>query len=145
MDKDFLIYKKVKETIYQVLLKKTTNGAYVRIDGYKHFGLNSPIVIKEATNAKINDVVMNAIINQKGGKNKKQQFLYNPNNPKKSFDVYIDKNPNDTIPIKYTTVKDVKNTIKKLEKLYKAGKYSCKKDMAGRYDNESTFRGDEKT
>ena len=30
----------------------------------------------------------------------------------KSFDVYIDKNPNDTIPIKYTTVKDVKDTIK---------------------------------
>ena len=31
-------------------------------------------------------------------KNKtKKQFLYNPDNPKKSFDVYIDKNPNDTI------------------------------------------------
>ena len=38
-------------------------------------------------------------------KNKtKKQFLSNPNNPK-SFDVYIDKNPNDTIPIKYTTVR----------------------------------------
>ena len=32
-------------------------------------------------------------------------------NPKTSFDVYIDKNPNDTI-LKYTTVEDVKNTIK---------------------------------
>ncbi len=31
-------------------------------------------------------------------KNKtKKQFLYNPTNPKKSFDVYIDKNPKDTI------------------------------------------------
>ena len=40
-------------------------------------------------------------------------FLYNPDNPKKSFDVYIDKNPNDTIPIKFTTLDDVKNTIKK--------------------------------
>jgi hypothetical protein len=49
----------------------------------------------------------------------KKQFLYNPNNPKKSFDVYIDKNPNDTIPIKYTTLDDVKNTINKLERLYK--------------------------
>ena len=57
------------------------------------------------------------VINQKGGKNKKQQFLYNPNNPKKSFDVYIDKNPNDTIPIKYTTVKDVKY-YKKIRKNY---------------------------
>ena len=49
----------------------------------------------------------------------KKRFLYNPNNPKKSFDVYIDKNPKDTIHIKYTTVEDVKNTIDKLEKLYK--------------------------
>ena len=53
----------------------------------------------------------------------KQKFLFNPNNPKKSFDVYIDKNPKDTIPIKYTTIDDVKNTIKKLEKLYKNNKY----------------------
>lgn len=54
---------------------------------------------------------------------KKPQFLYHPNNPDKSFDVYINKNPKDTIPIKYTTIKDVKKTIKKLEKLYKAKKY----------------------
>ena len=57
----------------------------------------------------------------------KKQFLYNPNNPKKSFDVYIDKNPNDTIPIKYTTVKDVRDTIKKLERLYKTKKYPHKR------------------
>ncbi len=60
----------------------------------------------------------------KGGK---KEFLYNPNNPKTSFDVYIDKNPKDTIPIKYTTVDDVKETINKLEKLYKAGKYPHKR------------------
>ena len=60
-------------------------------------------------------------------KSKKQQFLYNPNNPKTSFDVYIDKDPSDTIPIKYTTIDDVKNTIKKLEKLYKTNKYSHKR------------------
>jgi hypothetical protein len=57
----------------------------------------------------------------------KKRFLYNPNNPKKSFDVYIDKNPKDTIHIKYTTVQDVKNTIDKLEKLYKAKKYTHKR------------------
>jgi len=56
----------------------------------------------------------------------KRQFLYNPNNPKKSFDVYIDKNPKDTIHIKYTTTQDVKNTIDKLEKLYKSKKYPHK-------------------
>lgn len=57
----------------------------------------------------------------------KKQFLYNPNNPKKSFDVYIDKDPSDTIPIKYTSVKDVKETITKLEKLYKSKKYPHKR------------------
>ena len=75
---------------------------------------------------------MNTIKNKNRNKNrnkktKKNNFLYNPNDPKKSFDVYIDKNPNDTIPIKYTTVKDVKDTIKKLEKLYKSEKYSHKR------------------
>lgn len=58
-----------------------------------------------------------------GGK-KKKQFLYNPNDPKKSFDVYIDKNPNDTIHIKYTTIEDIKKTIRKLERLYKQHKYT---------------------
>ena len=57
----------------------------------------------------------------------KKQFLFNPNNPKKSFDVYIDKNPKDTIPIKYTNLKDVKDTINKLEKLYKNDKYPHKR------------------
>jgi hypothetical protein len=58
---------------------------------------------------------------------KKTKFLYNPNNPNKSFDVYIDKNPKDTISIKYTTVEDVKNTIIKLEKLFRQKKYTHKR------------------
>ena len=41
--------------------------------------------------------------------------------------MYIDKNPNDTIPIKYTTINDVKNTIKKLERLFKTKKYPHKR------------------
>jgi hypothetical protein len=57
----------------------------------------------------------------------KKQFFFNPNDPKKSFDVYIDKNPKDTIPIKYTTVENVQNTIRRLEKLYKAKKYPHKR------------------
>lgn len=60
-------------------------------------------------------------------KNKTRKFLYNPNDPKKSFDVYIDKNPKDTIHIKYTTLDDVKNTICKLEHLYKTNQYSHKR------------------
>ena len=58
---------------------------------------------------------------------RKKRFLYNPNNPKKSFDVYIDKNPKDTIHIKYATISDVKHTIKKLERLFKKGQYSHKR------------------
>jgi hypothetical protein len=67
-------------------------------------------------------------INKNKNKNKtKKQFLFNPRTPNKSFDVYIDKNPKDTIDIKYTTVDDVKNTIIKLEKLYKTKKYTHKR------------------
>ncbi len=57
----------------------------------------------------------------------RKQFLFNPDDPKKSFDVYIDKNPKDTIPIRYKTVDDVKDTIHKLERLYKAKKYPHKR------------------
>jgi uncharacterized protein (DUF2237 family) len=60
---------------------------------------------------------------KKGGKRTRRKFLFNPNNPKTSFNVYTDKNPHDTIPIHYRTLDDVKNTIEKLEKLYKAKKY----------------------
>jgi hypothetical protein len=57
----------------------------------------------------------------------KKNFLFNPDDPKRSFDVYIDKNHKDTIKIKYTTVEDVKNTISKLERMYKNKKYSHKR------------------
>ena len=88
----------------------------------------APSVIKTATNSKIKQEYKDIILNKKtikGGS--KKQFLFNPNNPKKSFDVYIDKDPSDTIPIKYTTLTDVKNTIKKLERLFKQGKYPHKR------------------
>ena len=64
---------------------------------------------------------------KKTHKKTQKRFLFNPENPKKSFDVYIDKNPKDTIRIKYTTLEDVKNTIDKLEKLYKTKRYSHKR------------------
>lgn len=64
---------------------------------------------------------------RRNGKKTLRNFLFNPKNPDKSFDVYIDKNPNDTIPIKYTTLTDVKETIEKLERLYKAKKYPHKR------------------
>lgn len=58
---------------------------------------------------------------------KTKRYKFNPNSKKKSFDVYIDKNPKDTIPIKYKTVTDVKATIRKLERLFKKGKYTHKR------------------
>lgn len=69
----------------------------------------------------------NKLTKNKTRKLVKKRFLYNPNDPKKSFDVYIDKNPNDTINIKYTTIDDVKHTINKLERLYKTKKYPHKR------------------
>jgi hypothetical protein len=62
-----------------------------------------------------------------GKTHKHPRFFFNPHNPSKRFDVYINKNPADTIPIKYKTVDDVKNTIERLESLYKAGKYPHKR------------------
>jgi hypothetical protein len=59
-------------------------------------------------------------------KNKKS-FLYNPKDPKKSYDIYNDLNKEDTIHIKYKTIQDVKNTINNLEKLYKSKKYTHKR------------------
>ncbi len=51
-------------------------------------------------------------------KTKKKENLYF-----KNYDLYSDANPSDTIRIKYKTLEDVKNTIKKLERLYKSNKY----------------------
>ena len=39
----------------------------------------------------------------------------------KKYDLYSDANPKDTVKINYTTLKEVTDTIKKLEKLYKSG------------------------
>ena len=56
-----------------------------------------------------------------------KEFFFNPDDPKKSFDVYKDKNPKASIPIKYSTLKETKQTIKKLERLYKNDKYPHKR------------------
>ncbi len=82
----------------------------------------APLLIEEATNLKAKKA-----LKQTGGKKTKKRFLYNPDDPKKSFDVYIDKNPKDTIHVKYTTVEDVKNSILKLERLFKQKKYTHKR------------------
>lgn len=47
-------------------------------------------------------------------KTKKKENTYFEN-----YDLYSDANPKDTIRIKYATLNDVQDTIKKLEKIYK--------------------------
>ena len=51
-------------------------------------------------------------------KTKKKENLYF-----KNYDLYSDANPKDTIRIKYKSINDVQDTIKKLERLYKTNKY----------------------
>ena len=50
-------------------------------------------------------------------KSNKKQFFFNPDNPKLSYDVYIDKNPSDTISIKY--IIRMKMVILKMFNFYK--------------------------
>ena len=42
----------------------------------------------------------------------------------KNYDLYSDANPKDTVRIRYKSTKDVRDTIKKLERMYKSGKIS---------------------
>tara|TARA_B100001094_G_C18047923_1_gene728454 strand:- start:366 stop:854 length:489 start_codon:yes stop_codon:yes gene_type:complete len=58
---------------------------------------------------------------------KYSKYKYNKGSKSKSFDVYLDKNPKDTISIKYKTLSDVNSTINKLERLFKSGKYTHKR------------------
>lgn len=58
---------------------------------------------------------------------KQSRFFFHPNDPSRSFDVYINKDPSNTIPIHYKTVEDVQQTIQKLERLYKTKQYPHKR------------------
>ena len=108
--------------------KKKKTGKCRRSDG-KQFNLPRRFSRKRCLSGKVKGFSMRSSCApfKFCKKSKKKKFLYNPNNPKKSFDVYINKNPSNTIKIKYTTVDDVKKTIKKLEKLYKSGAYPHKR------------------
>ena len=130
MNNSFLNFTKKKGNDLSSVVKPNQNWCLCQNRWLEAYENNkAPEVILQATNSNINLSIKKQIIkSQSGGKRKtKKQFLYNPNNPKKSFDVYIDKNPNDTIPIKYKTVNDIKKTIKKLERLFKTKKYSHKR------------------
>lgn len=47
----------------------------------------------------------------------------------KNYDLYSDANPKDTVRIRYKTKKDVTNTIRKLEKMFKKGKITHARNM----------------
>ena len=137
MNNTFLKYTKEKGNDLSSVVKPGENWCLCEYRWNEAFkDGKAPHVVKNATNKRTKQDIINNILIQKGGKRKsirtnkrksKKEFLYNPDNPKKAFDVYIDKNPKDTIPIKYTTLQDVKNTINKLERLYKTNKYPHKR------------------
>ncbi len=56
---------------------------------------------------------------RKSNKTKKKKKTYF-----KNYDLYSDKNPKDTVRIRYKTKSDVQKTIRKLERLYKTNKIS---------------------
>ena len=129
MDKSFLNYTKSKGNDLSSVVREGDNWCLCEDRFYEAYKAGkAPKVIKSATHKNVYKPIRKTIRSMKGGKKtRKQRFLYHPDNPDKSFDVYINKNPKDTIPIQYTTVNDVKQTIKRLEKLYKSGKYSHKR------------------
>lgn len=49
--------------------------------------------------------------------------------PKNHSNLYTNENPSNTIPIKFTTVKNVVDTIKHLERLRKSGRYTYTRIM----------------
>ena len=118
----------------KIIKSSNSRKKCIRIQDNKIFTLPRKFSYKKCMTSKLKGFTMRASCApykncKKTYKNikKNKQFFYNPNDPKKSFDVYIDKNPNDTISIKYKTLDDVKNTIIKLENLYKSDKYSHKR------------------
>jgi predicted DNA-binding WGR domain protein len=119
--------KKNKYKYKNCCLHNSKTKKCVRKDG-KIFNLPRKFSRKKCLTKKIKGYSMkSSCAPYKFCKKTRKQFLYNPDDPSKSFDVYVDKNPSDTIKIKYTTVQDVKNTIEKLEKLYREKKYSHKR------------------
>jgi len=140
LDKQFMDFTASKGNDLSSVAKPGDNWCLCQHRYFEAFlNKKEPRVIKDATHSSIQDEIKNAIEKQKGGntskkqnknkkkKTRKMRFLFNPDDPKKSFDVYIDKDPSDTIPIKYTSLDDVKNTILKLEELYKKKQYTHKR------------------
>ena len=125
MDDEFLNFSKSKGNDLTSIVKSGDKWCLCENRFYQAYleGKN-PVVLKDATHKNVKKTIKKTFM---GGKKTKKQFLYNPDDPKKSFDVYIDKDPTDTIPIKYTTIEDVKKTIKNLETLYKQNKYPHKR------------------
>lgn len=98
-----------------------------------------PPVILSASNQLIHPEIKQHILAQnkpkastlKKEKNNKQKttktFLYNKDDPKSSRDIYSNDHPEDTIPVKYATLEELKNTIQQLEQLYQQQKYDHKR------------------
>ena len=119
--------RKKDNKIFKLPRKFSKDQCDTKIKGFSMKSSCAPYIYCKNKNTKTKYTSNKIISKDKKSQKTKKTFFFNPDNPKNSFDVYIDKNPNDTIPIKYKTVQDVKNTIKKLEKLYKKKLYSHKR------------------
>tara|TARA_R100001440_G_scaffold51495_1_gene71456 strand:- start:747 stop:1136 length:390 start_codon:yes stop_codon:yes gene_type:complete len=75
------------------------------------------LILKYGINIRLKKIKSKYIMSNKTGTKKKKDLFF------EKYDLYSDANPSDTIRIKYKTLQDVKDTINKLEKLYKTGKY----------------------
>ena len=134
-DSKFLEFTKSRGNDLSGSVKKGENWCLCQnrwLEAYRH-GV-APLVLIKSTNKNTRGEVLKAIKNtiRKGRKRKssrvsEQYFFYDPKKPNNGYDVYVDKNPMDTIPIKYTTMDDIKHTIQKLESLYKSNKYPHKR------------------
>lgn len=127
MNKTFLDYTKEKGNDLSSVVKSGEKWCLCEYRWEESFkDGKAPKVDMNGTNMRTKKDIRE-MIKTHSNRYKRKSFLYNSDDPKKSFDVYTDKDPSDTIPIKYTTVKDVKQTIKNLERLYEQGIYPHKR------------------
>ena len=141
VNRDFLEFTKSRQNNLDGVVKPGQKWCLCQdrwLEAYRHG--HQPEVIPKATNFHTKKQIKKLIMSQhqqsppasrkkasRKASLKKQYFFYDPKNPDNGYDVYVDKNPMDTINIKYTTLDDVKHTIKHLEKLYKTNRYTHKR------------------
>lgn len=127
MTKQFLEYTKSKGNNLYSVVKPGDNWCLCEYRWNQAYNKNlAPPVIHNATNMRTDSNITNNIFshsrNKYGGNT---TFLYSQKG--KTMNIFDDANPNDTIKIKYKSIKLLKKTINNLEKLYKKKLYTHKR------------------